>query len=257
MTGFPPVPPGDALTVSATMYTTYRTCPDQALGRLHGEYPPDTRGSFKGNLAHRMFARHLRTGEVPTAEFDRACKEEIGQGMNVKIGAVGLRPSTLRGVISEVGELYNRFKRQSHEGFRAAEVFVEVEPAPGLLLRGSVDAVFDGDDDRPRLIDWKTGALGRAQDQLAFYALLWWLDTGVRPERVEAVSVATGERYAEVPTAESVALTAREVADLVENLRRALASGDRLDKVAGGWCRWCPILPECAEGRGAAAVFDA
>ena len=239
------------------MYTTYRTCPDQALARLHGEYPSDTRLSFKGNLAHRVFARHLRSGEVPPEQFDQACREEIGQGMNVKIGAVGLRPSTLRGVIAEVGELYERFKRQTHAGFRAAEVFIETEPVEGLVLRGSIDAVFDGDEGRPRLIDWKTGALGHAQDQLAFYALLWWLDAGMLPERVEAVSVSTGERYAEVPTPGSVGTTAEEVADLVGRLRTAFAADGRLERIPGGWCRWCPILPECAEGRAAAAVFDA
>ena len=226
------------------------------MARLHGDYPPDTRVSFKGNLAHRMFARHLRTGEVAPADFDQACKEEIGQGMNVKIGAVGLRPSTLRGVIAEVGELYDRFKRLSHDGFREAEVVVEVTVGDDLVLRGSVDAVFDGTADAPLLIDWKTGALGHAQDQLAFYALLWWLETQTLPERVEAVSVSTGERYAEVPSTESVQHTAEDVATMVRRLRAALAADVRLERTAGGWCRWCPILPDCAEGAAAASVFD-
>lgn len=256
MIAFPSVPSGEDVVVSATMFTTFRRCPDQALARLHGEYPPDTRVSFKGNLAHRMFARHLSTGEVEASGFDQACKQEIGSGLNMKVASVGLKPSTLAGVIAEVGELYQRFKRLPHEGFRAAEVFIEAEASPGLVLRGSIDAVFDDRQVGVRLIDWKTGALGQAQDQLAFYALLWALEHDALPGRVEAVSVSTGERYAETPTDTDVARTAEAVAAMVAALRHAYARQGRLERRAGGWCRWCPILDDCDEGRSAAAVFE-
>ncbi len=256
MTLFPPVPDGEDVVVSATLYTTHRKCPDQALARLYGMYPADTRSSFKGNLAHRMFARHLAAGEVDRAGFDQACREEIGQALNPKVGAVGLKPSTLRGVIAEVGELYDRFKSLPHDGFREAEVFIESEVATGVLLRGAVDAVFDDPDYGVRLTDWETGALGPANDQLAFYTLLWRLEFGELPGRVEAVSVATGERHAETPSDRGVESTAREVAAIVTEVRTALASGDRLQRIAGGWCRWCPVLDECDEGQAAAALFD-
>jgi len=253
---FPNVAAGEDVVVSATMYTTYRRCPDQALARLHGNYPADSRVSFKGSLAHRVFARHLRAGSIGSDEFDQVCREEIGQGLNAKVGAVGLKPSTLRGVIAEVGELYDRFKLLTHEGFRDAERFIETEPVSGVTLRGSIDAVFDDPAAGVGLIDWKTGALGQANDQLAFYALLWALEFGELPWRVEAVSVSTGERYAEHPTVGGVETTAGDVAAMVGQLRGAFESGRRLPRVAGGWCRWCPILDECDEGRSAAAVFD-
>ena len=256
MIAFVSVPPGEDVAVSATMFTSYLRCPDQALARLQGEYPPDSRVSFKGNLAHRMFARHLGVGEVDPADFDRACKQEIGAGMNMKVASVGLKPSTLAGVIAEVGELYDRFKLLRHDGFRQAEVFIEVQVASGLILRGSVDAVFDDPEVGVRLIDWKTGALGQAQGQLAFYALLWTLEHGEPPGRVEAVSMSTGERYAETPSMSDVERTAATVAAMVTELRRAFASEIRLDRTAGGWCRWCPILDDCEEGRSAAAVFE-
>lgn len=132
---FPSVPPGEQLVVSATLFVTYTKCPDQALGRLRGFYPPESRASFKGGLAHRIFARHLNDGVIGSSAFEKVCRQEIGSGMNPKLGALGLKPSQLSGVIKEVGDLYDRFKALSGAGFRASEVFVEVEPAADLKLR--------------------------------------------------------------------------------------------------------------------------
>ena len=158
MIDFPEVAPGERLVVSATLFVTYGKCPDQALGRMRGFYPPESRASFKGGLAHRVFARHLSGGEIGASEFDRVCKEEIGSSMNPKLGSLGLKPSQLSGVIREVGDLYERFKTISTEGFQGSEVQLDVDPAQDLTLRGSIDAIFD-DDGGVRLVDWKTGGL--------------------------------------------------------------------------------------------------
>jgi hypothetical protein len=252
---FPDVTPGEALSVSATFYTTYLKCPDQALGRLRGEYPAESRPSFRGGLAHRIFARHLSDGPIADDRIEQVCREEIGKSLNPKIAALGLKPSELRGVISEVGELYERFKRLSVEGFQAAEVFLEVDATEGVTLRGAIDAVFDDPESGTRLIDWKTGAVTGAEHQLAFYALLWALKHGELPGALEAVSVATGERLASVPTVSEAESTARAVADLVSALRTAFAAGDDLERRGGGWCRYCPLLDGCDEGAAAVAVF--
>ena len=199
MIDFPQVAPGEPLVVSATLFVTYSKCPDQALGRMRGAYPPESRASFKGGLAHRVFARHLSGGDIRTADFDRVCKEEIGSSMNPKLGSLGLRPSQLHGVIREVGDLYQRFKTISTEGFRSSEVQLDVEPVPDLTLRGSIDAVFD-DEGGARLVDWKTGGLYEVEQQLGFYALLWALDRNELPGRVEAVSISSGERVTAAPS---------------------------------------------------------
>ncbi len=250
---FPPVIDGEAMTVSATTYVAYRQCPEQAAGRLRGEYGADSPRSFVGGLGHRIFARHLRDG--PIDDVAQACREEIGAGMNPKLASLGLRPSGLAGLIREVGDLYARFKAQAFEGFVAAEVQLEVEPAPGLVLRGAVDAVFD-DDGARRLVDWKTGRLGEESGhQLAFYTLLWALDRQALPARAEAVSVATGERHSELPTAEGVGSTAAAVAAMVDALRAAWSAGRDAERRGGPWCRYCPQLDECAEGAGAVRVL--
>lgn len=251
---FPEVAAGQPISVSATLYLTFTRCPDQALGRVHGIYPEESVNSFRGGLAHRVFARHLGQGPIATADLEKACREEIGAAMNPSLGALGLRPSQLAAVIREVGDLYQRFKAISSDGFRDAEVFIEVEPATGLTLRGSVDAVFD-DGDEVRLVDWKTGGIYEAERQLGFYALLWALDRGEIPHRVEAVSVGSGERFEATPSEETLHATAAEVAAMAGVLRRSLGDGrDQLERIGGPWCGFCPLLESCSEGAAAVRI---
>lgn len=203
-----------------------------------------------------MFARHLTTGEIAGDGFEQACREEIGSGqLNYKVGSLGMKPSELAGVIREVGDLYTRFKRLPHEGFSAAEVFIEAEPEPGVLLRGSIDAVFETSG--TRLVDWKTGQLGQSREQLLFYALLWALDRNELPATIEAVSVGTGERWDIIPAPDEVEATAAQVGSLVGAIRESTSSGATLPKQAGSWCRYCPILEGCSEGTAAADLFNA
>ncbi len=122
-----------------------------------------------------------------------------------------------------------------------------------------IDAVFDelDDADTIRLTDWKTGKLGDAAVQLAFYALVWALYDGRPPARVEAISVASGERHEERPDNGSLAATAEQVARMVEQVRGAFATGGRLERIAGPWCRSCPLLDRCDEGAAALRVLGA
>jgi len=253
----PPIPAGEPVVVSATLYTTYLRCPDQAFARLRGIYGEESRSSFKGSLAHRIFAHHLHQGAIPATEFTRACRREIGQSMNPKLASLGLKPSQLTAVIREVGDLYERFKSLSTAGFQHAEEFIEVNPAEGVTLRGSIDAVFD-DTGGIRLVDWKTGGLYDAEQQLMFYALLWMLDRGLLPKTVEAVSIGSGERTVAEPGVADVTNVADQVGALVTAVRRAFADGaDALGRIAGPWCRYCPLLDTCPEGAAAVRVVGA
>lgn len=260
MIQFPDTAPGEPLAVSATLFVTYRSCPQQALGRLQGQYSPDTIASFRGSLAHRLFARHLVRGPIAEADVPQACREEIGATdghLNMKLGPLDLnRPSRLAPILSEVGDLYARFKRFPTDGFRSAEVTLDVDAGNGVDLRGRVDAIFDDDDGTPVIIDWKTGSwLDDAEPQLAFYAMVWAMEHGVLPARAEAVSVQTGERTGIAPTVEGAEQTAHEVARMVDALRDAFATGDDLERRAGPHCRWCPLLEECTEGAAAVAIL--
>jgi hypothetical protein len=43
---------------------------------------------------------------------------------------------------------------------------------------------------------------------------------------------------------------------MVAVLREAFIDGRSLDRVAGPWCRWCPLLDECAEGQATTKLLD-
>ena len=207
-----------------------------------------------GGLAHRVFARHLKTGPIEPGGLEQVCREEIGSSMNPKLGSLGLKPSDIRTVIEQVGSLYERFKTLGADGFAGAEVPLEVEPADAVTLRGAVDAVFSSDTGT-RLVDWKTGGLGDPEPQLGFYALLWAMERGEIPGRVEAVSVASGERYEAVPTVAGVQAMAARVGTVVDTLRAGWHAGEDLERTAGPWCRFCPLLDGCTEGVAAQALL--
>ena len=253
---FPEVAPGDPVRISATAFATYEQCPAQAGARLQGVYGPDTRASFLGGLAHRVFSRHLTSGPIPSEQFVQACREEIGgSALNHKLGDLEMRPSALAAVIEEVRALYDRFVKLPGEGFEGSEQTIEAAVGDGVDLVGTVDAVYREDLGGHRLVDWKTGELGDPENQLLFYALLWALDRGEVPAYVEAVSVRTGERYRAVPTAGDVAGVAVAVAAMVDAVRASWASGVGLARIGGPWCRHCPLLEECPEGRTATELL--
>jgi hypothetical protein len=252
----PHVTPGDEIRLSASTYVAWKKCPDSASVRLQGVYGPDSRPAFLGSLAHRIFARHLTSGAIASDEFAQACREEIGgSNLNHKLAGLSLKPSALAGVIEEVRGLYERFTKLPGEGFEGSEVSMDFENDDGIQLVGTIDAVYREDLGGHRLVDWKTGEIGDAADQLLFYALLWALEREELPAYVEAVSVKTGERYRTVPSSDDIARVADDVARLVDEIRSAWRDGSPLDRRGGPWCRYCPILEECVEGTAAEALL--
>ncbi len=252
----PDVVSGDAIRLSASTYVAWRKCPESANARLQGIYGPDSRPAFLGSLAHRIFARHLSGGPIGDEEFVQACKEEIGaSNLNHKLGGLALKPSTLAGIIEEVRDLYQRFIKLPGEGFEGSEVVMGFDNGDGVELVGTIDAVYREDLGGHRLVDWKTGEVGEAEDQLMFYSLLWALEKEEIPAYVEAVSVKTGERYRTVPSTADVERVATEVGHLVDGVRNAWNEGRELDRNGGPWCKYCPILEDCPEGKSTEALL--
>ena len=246
---------GEHIRVSASSYVTFLQCPDSAMARYRGEYGPESRASFRGGLAHRLFARHLNDGPIASADFEQVCREEIGSStLNHKLASLKLKPSELARVIAEAQALYERFTSFPSDGFDGAEIFIEHDAGGDVEIIGSIDARFN-DADGVRLVDWKTGDLGDPMPQLRFYALLWALEKGSLPAVVEAVSIKTGERLMEQPTVDVALETAEGVRRLVNAIRQGWKSQTQLARHGGPACRFCPLLESCDEGRSAAAVL--
>jgi PD-(D/E)XK nuclease superfamily protein len=261
------MPPGDPIKVSATTYLSFRQCPAQAEARLQGVFSAESKASFTGALAHRLFARHLTTG--PIEDVNQAIREEIGAALNGKMAAIGVhRPSELTEMIREASALYGRFRNFPAEGFEAAEISLDAEASDGVRLIGKIDAVFRDGHPGPILRDWKTGGLGEPFEQLLFYALAWVLERDEMVAAVEAVSLQTGERMRRTPSVAELTIVAAHIADLVTQVRTSWSSdpetsdpetsnpetGVRTERRAGPWCRYCPILADCPEGRSAEAI---
>lgn len=256
MLEFPSTRRGEPLTISASSFVAYQQCPAMAAARFRGVYGPDSAAAFRGGLAHAVFARHLTQGPIADEAFDVTCKQLIGSSsLNHKVAALRLKPSQVTSAIEETQELYGRFKKLPETGFLGAEQLIEVTAPDDVRLVGRIDAIFGVDED-VRLIDWKTGNLGDPDAQLRFYSLLWVLDRQRLASSVEAYSVRTGETHQSVPTIDEVRSTLAEVVAMIEALRSGWESEMQFAVTAGPWCRYCPLLSTCDEGRAAVEIID-
>ncbi len=91
------------------------------------------------------------------------------------------------------------------------------------------------------LIDWKTGSAQRSEDQLKFYLMLRFLETGRRPRHAEAVALGTGEPLCIVWDSE----VEPWFEDKLEAMRRDLAACHTRAAVPGFHCTYCPYAQRC------------
>lgn len=248
MLQLPTFDPGEDLAVSASSFVLWQQCPQEALERFGGVYGADSVPAFRGSLAHAVFAKHLVDGPIPTETFTQTCKQAIGgSNLNFKVKSLNLKPSQIRSVIEEVGGLYDRFKKMPPDDFEDAERLIKVHLGEGVTLSGRIDAVYRTDGG-VRLVDWKTGDIGDVEIQLKFYAMLWALEQDELPSEIEAFSVRTGEHELFTPTVGVLNELLDRVELMVSEVRQAWASGTELERRAGPWCQYCPLLASCAEG---------
>ena len=247
---------GEPLSISASLFTVYSKCPQQALARVQGIYGAPSVAAFKGSLAHKIFAHHLQDGEIPSEQFEQRCKELVGQHFGGQMASLHMTNSGFSELVVGVEELYERFKLLPTDGFSSAETPFDVDLGNGLTLRGRIDAVYD-DENGKRIVDWKTGSfLGDAAPQLEFYAMAWQVLHDELSVATEASSLATGENMHIAPTQESVESTIHSVGQMIEQLRSAIEAGSDLARVAGPYCQWCPLLDTCDEGASALEILS-
>lgn len=183
------------------------------------------------------------------------CKQAIGgSNLNFKLKNLNLKPSAVQAVIQEVGGLYERFKSMPTEGFEGAERLIKIQLGGDVSIVGRIDAVYQ-DASGTRLVDWKTGNLGDVELQLAFYALLWFLEADELPVLIEAYSVQTGETERHTPSEPDVVALLKDVESMVSDLRQAWQTQSDLERRAGPWCQYCPLLDDCDEGKASQRIL--
>ena len=122
-----------------------------------------------------------------------------------------------------------------------AEVWVDLDTPP---LCGKLDLQNHGE-----IIEFKTGDPSpRHADQLQFYALLWWLKTGMLPEALELLYASPARsELVPVPTADDLTRLCEEVTAQIGQIESALADGAPLPKPDQELCSVCSVRQICDE----------
>ena len=196
--------------------------------------------SFLGQRVHRRIALSLERGEpASTRPFRLPRRLLFREGDDVE----ALLQRATDGL-----DFFNRKCRPWLEQHTLlhTERFIKA-PLHGhgvpVLVGGKLDAIF-----RTRrgelIIDWKTGALVQATEQLRFYLALRRLETGREPLRAEAVSLSTGESEVVAWEEETGVWFRKHVAEMAERLEQAQHHSSRL-LLPGPHCGYCPYAHTC------------
>jgi len=120
-----------------------------------------------------------------------------------------------------------------------SELWIETESPP---LCGRLDAVRSG-----RIVEFKTPDPDEAhEEQMRFYALLWWLKYGVAPSALEviyprkATCITVG-----VPSVEALASLRDLVAQDIASIGECLASGEAEARPGNQQCPSCSVRQHC------------
>lgn len=130
------------------------------------------------------------------------------------------------------------------------EVYVEVELASGLRLRGYIDRLDVAADGAVRVVDYKTGRAPRdgyeakPMFQMRFYALVWWRLHGTVPRRLQLMYLGSGELLTYEPDEADLRATERKVLALWDAIDRARESGEWRPRPSR-LCDWCSHQARC------------
>jgi putative RecB family exonuclease len=130
------------------------------------------------------------------------------------------------------------------------EVYVEVDLASGLRLRGYIDRLDVAADGAVRVVDYKTGRApaegyeAKAMFQMRFYALAWWRLRGEVPRLLQLLYLGSGEVVRYEPDEADLLATERKLHALWQAIERAHRTGDWRPSPSR-LCDWCSHQALC------------
>jgi hypothetical protein len=192
------------------------------------------------HLVDEALAR-LETGDTPVAEFLQTCTEADRAELRAQ-------------ATDRVAKFAESFPPLSSRWTPVVESRIYA----GLLddrvtLQGRVDLTLGrpiGTTARKVIIDLKTGGYSPThRDDLRFYALVETLRIGVPPRLVATYYLDAARPETEAVTEDLLEAAARRVVAGADRMATLLVQPDAAVTRPGAPCRWCPLLPECDDGR--------
>jgi hypothetical protein len=122
-----------------------------------------------------------------------------------------------------------------------------------IVLSGKVDLTIGrptGAESRKVIIDLKTGWVSQKhREDLRFYALVETLRSQVPPRKLASYYLDAGDPVVEDVTERLLMSATRRMLDAVHAEIELRVEGREPVKRPGTSCRWCPLAPDCREGR--------
>lgn len=253
------IPEGDQLYVSKQQLTQVHSCEAHLLAERDQPFSWSVPRA-RGKVAHKAIELSIswRGSPTPAALVEEAIAR-LTEGVD---GLADWLQTRSEGDLAELrGEATQRvtafmecFPPIKPQWWPVPEAPVRVELFDGrIVLSGRVDLALG----QPRgsvagkvLIDFKTGGSHRSHtDDLRFYALLDTLRLGTPPRLLASYYLDRGEAHPEHVTADLLRATLRRTTDGVRRIAELLHTDAEPGRRAGPYCRWCPALEDCPEGR--------
>ena len=195
--------------------------------------------SYFGKRVHQRIATSLRTNLPADTSAFRLPRRLLLQGGET-LDDLAWRAQNALTLFNLKCRLWLRDKEIKHvehyllQPYRSGDVDIKVSGILDLILTSR-----KGD----TLIDWKTGSAHESEDQLKFYLMLRYLETGREPRHAEAISLSTGEPLC---VEWSEAIPRWFEGRLLEMSRRVERCQDDAEVAeAGRHCTYCPYAHAC------------
>ena len=260
---------------SFSALSLWRSCPRQwwlkraQYSHLDSDYFPDTisPAAFQGQVIHKLleeFSKHQGSGYENLNQAFKEFKlrpttiqvtEELLQQYdeNPRVNAQQLRSGL------SIDSFMNLFKKLGRTHFSSsvkasaiysrnkpsvtirngAEVWLKIDSPP---IHGVLDILHDG-----HIVDLKTGVeKDDDREQIRFYALIYWIFSGNRPESLKLFYTKTSEyQFIDVPTESELETQRESIQQEITSVNEDIESDSIGAKPAEEKCRWCSVRQLC------------
>ena len=247
---------GEKLWISKGRLSSVHGCEVKYLHPDDFEWSPATAAGFVAHKAIEL-AQYWRGEANPIDAVDEALARLADQadGKGAYVG--GLRDADWAELRSRAVDRCTKFLQDfpplPHSAQPVYEASARWQPPGTIEFTGKADLVVGkphGRESRLLIVDLKSG--GRSyhhRDDLRFYALVQTLRHSVPPRRLVTYYLDYADAEVEDVTEGILQAALHRALAGVERHVELTAEGRDPVKRPGAPCRWCPLRPECPEGR--------